>query len=696
MENKISYTARDFNDFKQEFINLTRKYYPNMMNDFQDASIGSWLMDLFAAISDNLSYHIDKTFQETTIGSAQESSSVKNLARSNGLRIPGRKGSITEIKITCEIPVNGDYDEGRNLQSPDWTYAPIIKKGTVVSSGQYKFEVMEDVNFADQFNSNGVSNRTITPKRNSNGLIELYTITKTTIVISGESKIYKKTISADEVVPFMEVTLPDVNVMNVESIIFKDSTDYKSDPTINEFMLDAEYSPANTTYGLRTPVWRYFEVSSLADQYRFGDVLDSNGQPVVEQYNTNYANGFSVQKVMKEDENHTLVPCQVICDGVTLTDADGNISDSGTTYANGDVHSLVKGEWKPLRQKFITEFTDKNYLKIIFGAGYDTDVIPSGATTFGKFLMSRMMNNDALGVLPNPDWTMYVLYRVGGGLETNVAQGAITNFSYLSVEINGADQTKVAAVKSSLRVTNTIPSMYGKDAPTTDEIKHLIKYNNGAQERCVTVKDYYARVMQMPPKYGCPFRIGVIEQNNKVVISVLGVDFNGKLTTDLPTVLTDNIENYLSEYRMINDYVEIRSGKIINLSFEVDFFVSKNYNASDVVKLVIQTIQDYMDINNHQMGEDIYISDLEKQISQLDGVINLIDLRVYNETGNGYSKTQSSQPRVVEAPCETSNENWSSNQLDLDASDGILYSDSDCMFEIKYPYKDIRIKVKIR
>lgn len=656
MEQKISYLAKDYHDYKNEFLNITKKYYPNMQSDFQDASIGSWFMDLIAAASDNLSSHIDKTFQETNIGSASEKSSILSLARSNGLKIPGRKASMTEVVFTCELPVNPAYsngEDGANLQSPGWDYAPIIKKGTMVSSGQYKFEVMEDIDFSKQFNSAGVSDRTILPKRNANGVIELYTITKTAIVLSGESKIYKKVISSNDIVPFMEVMLPDLNVMNIESIIFKDSTDYKSDPTINEFMIESEYMPAggNTAYGLKVPVWRYFEVDSLAEQYRFGDVLSSDGLPVIEKNNV---------------------------------------------YGLDEFPTIVKGEWKPLRQKFITEFTDKNYLKIIFGAGYNTDIIPSGATSFGKFIMSRIINNDALGVLPNPNWTMYVLYRVGGGAETNIAKGAINNISYLNVSIGGTDQTYIAAVKASIRVVNTIPSVSGKDAPSENEIKYLIKYNNSSQNRCVTVKDYYARIMQMPPKYGCPFRVGVIEQNNCIVMFLLGIDSKSKLTTQLPDQLVENIQRYLSQYRMINDYVVIRSGKIINLAFEVDIYVSKNYNVSDVVKLVIETIQEYMDINKHQMGEDIYISNLEKEISQLDGVLNLIDLRVYNKTDDGYSKTESTQPGVVEGPCETSNVALTSKQIDLDASDGILYSNSDTMFEIKYPSRDIKIKVKTR
>ena len=173
------------------------------------------------------------------------------------------------------------------------------------------------------------------------------------------------------------------------------------------------------------------------------------------------------------------------------------------------------------------------------------------------------------------------------------------------------DTTIIAAIRDSIRCENTTPSISGKDAPTVEEIKNMIKYNSSAQERCVTLKDYVNRIMMMPPRYGCPFRIGAIEENNKIMIYLLGIDNGGKLSSDIPTQLLKNIENYLSMYRTVNDFVEIKCGRVINVSFEVDIYVDKNYNASDVMVTVINKIKSYMDINNHELGEDIYISDIE-------------------------------------------------------------------------------------
>ena len=270
------------------------------------------------------------------------------------------------------------------------------------------------------------------------------------------------------------------------------------------------------------------------------------------------------------------------------------------------------------------------------------------------------------------------------------------------MSLSGANSSYVTEVKRSLSVTNTSPSVSGKDMPSVNEIKNLIKYNNGAQNRCVTVKDYHSRILQMPPKYGCPFRVGVSEENNKIMVYLLGLDANGKLTDVLPEVLCKNIMNYLSEYCMVNDFVEIKSGRIIDLQFEVDLFVDKNYNTSDVVSNVINTISNYMDINNRDMGGNVFVGDIEKEISKVDGVENLIELRVYNIYGNGYSQTRTTQQIMTYDDCARNSEDGDSGEeenrsrIDLKASDKTIYCENETMLEIKNEKTDIICRVKTR
>jgi hypothetical protein len=117
---------------------------------------------------------------------------------------------------------------------------------------------------------------------------------------------------------------------------------------------------------------------------------------------------------------------------------------------------------------------------------------------------------------------------------------------------------------------------------------------------------------------------------------------------------------------------------------------------SDVVALIISKVQDYFDINKRNMGDDLYVGDLKKEISKIDGVANLIEVRVYNETCAGYSSTQTNQELYTASDCNRPEEEKAPGRyrLDLEASDWIIYSDGDTMLEIKYPEKDIRVYPK--
>ena len=653
--NKISYLNRNFDDYREALVDYVKQYYPQIANDFNDASIGSWMVDLVAAVADNLSYYIDKTYNETNLDTAAQAASVYSIARSNGLKVPGPKGAMAEVEFSCVLPANGSDNSDSGLGAPDKRYYPVIKKGTKVASRAQVFEVMEDINFAEQFGSS----RKVIP--NGNGT---YKIVKTGVVTAGESKIYKQEISSSDVHPFMEIVIPDTEAMNVESIIFKEGANYKSDPTINEFMDSRE--SAMTADGVA--IYRYFEVNSLVEQYRWGDDTTIAGnqavpQPVSETYG------------WYDDISGKNVP---------------------TT-------TVVKGKWIPLTQKFITEFTDKGYIKIIFGSGErpgQSDSTYDADSDFAKYQISKMIRNDFLGVLPKAGWTMYVLYRAGGGAASNVAAGSINDIIYLNAEIgqgnyttSASERQKIADIRNSITVVNPNPSISGKDAPTPEEVKAMIKYNSAAQERCVTIKDYENRIAMMPPRYGSPYRVSAIEENNKIKLFMLGINYNGKLSAMLPEVLIENITNYLSMYRSINDFVVIEAGEVIHLGFNVEIFVDKNYNGGDVAYNVITAIRDYMDISKHQLGEDIFVGDIERVISSVDGVLNLIDLGVYNLYHEGTTNVGYSESRIAQGVTDVT---AGRARVLLTDTNYVLNSNVDSMFEINNPESDITVKMIVR
>lgn len=668
MEKKINYLARDFQSIKSELIKFSNQYYPELADDYNDSSVGSWFIDLMSAIGDDLSYHTDRMYQETNINSANMRSTVLNIARTNGLKVPGPKASMAEVRISCVLPV-----DSKNISLPDWRYAPIVARGAVVSAGNYNFEIQEDVDFGEQFNKDGFSNRTIVPSRNSNGNITGYTVSKTAIVMNGSSKVYKKVLSESDIYPFMEVVLPEQNVMNIESIIFKETSNYSNTPSIYEYYIDEEQYRISEE---SVKTYRFFECDSLADQWRFGTEMNIDNGVVKDIYNPEVYEDYS--------------------------DLPGNTNNSTSIFR------YYRGKWKPLTQKFITEYTDNGYMKIIFGSGIAYDEVPAGQTKYADYIASKIINNDMLGVLPKAGWTMYILYRVGGGISTNLGPGSINTLGMSSISFRtstGMTASQKGSVVTSMQVSNISTAIAGKDAPSTEEVKYLVKYNTGAQNRCVTVKDYKVRLMEMPPKYGAPFRNTVIESNNKIEMSLLGLDSLGKLDSALPQTLVENILEYMTHYKSINDYLEIKSGKIYNIGISADIFVDKNYTTSDVISNVITKIKEYFDVENHDMGDDIFIGDLQKEITLIDGVISVIEIRVYNIFYGSYSPDVSPLPTYVEGSgCNPSNRSTFQldgngaqfKELDLNAIDYVLYGDYNSMFEILNDNTDIQIRAKLR
>ncbi len=161
MSKKISYAVRDFAGLRQELVNLTREYYPDLIKNTNDASIFSVLLDLNAAVADNLHFHIDRVWQETILDFAQQRQSLYHIAKTYGLKIPGNRPSVALCDFTIQVPVRGDKEDTR--------YLGTIKTGAQVSGGGQVFETVDDIDFSNRFNSRGEPNRLKIPNFDGNG-----------------------------------------------------------------------------------------------------------------------------------------------------------------------------------------------------------------------------------------------------------------------------------------------------------------------------------------------------------------------------------------------------------------------------------------------------------------------------------------------------------------------------------------------
>jgi len=601
-EKKISYTARDFQSIRTELINFTRTYYPDLIQNFNDAGVFSVLMDLNAAVNDNLQFQIDRSIQETVLQFAQQKASIYNIARTYGLKIPGQRPSVALVDFSITVPAFGDKEDLR--------YCGILRRGSQVSGAGQPFETVYDIDFASPINAEGAPNRLKIPNFDSNGRLLNYTITKREVVVNGTTKVYKRVITPNDVKPYFELFLPEKNVLGITSVLLKDGTQYNTIPEPQEFL------------GLDN---RWYEVKALAED-----------------------------RVFIED------PTKV-----------------------SDQPGIKVGRYITTNTKFITEYTPQGYLKMTFGGGNVSaeEQLREFARTGNSFDLNKYSNNLALGAALKSNSTLFIQYRIGGGQGTNLGANVITQIGTVSFFVNGPSESVNRSVINTLSCNNVTAAIGGANAPTTEDVRQMVSFNFSAQNRATTINDYESLIRTMPSQFGAPAKVSITEENNKIKIKMLSYDVSGTLTDTISTTLKNNVANYLSNYRMINDYISIESANPIDLAVDVDVVLDASQNSGAIVSKIIDLVTTYFSPTTRQLGQNVNVSEIRRIIQNENGVVSISDMRFYNKVGGQYSSNQTSQKYL--------DPNTKQIQLVADT----IFAEPTQIYQIRYPNKDINVRV---
>lgn len=293
-----------------------------------------------------------------------------------------------------------------------------------------------------------------------------------------------------------------------------------------------------------------------------------------------------------------------------------------------------------------------------------------------------MSNNFSLGQTLKPNTTLFIQYRVGGGKNTNLGTNVITQVGTVDFSINGPSSTISSQVRNSLRVTNPVAAVGGADKPTLEEARNFVSFNFAAQKRAVTINDYHSLIRTMPGQFGAPSKVNITEEDNKIKIQMLSYDADGKLTPVVSNTLKQNVANYLSNYRMINDYIYIESAQVIDLKFQVQVVLDAVSNQGEVITNIVNTISTYMDTTAREMGQDVYVAELNSLIQNVAGVITVTSIDVFNMLGGQYSSAPVSQPYS----------NETTKQIGL--IDQTIFAQPNQMFQVRFPSKDILVSTK--
>lgn len=602
-EKKISYTARDFQGVRTELINFTRAYYPELVQNFNDAGIFSVMLDLNAAVTDNLNFQIDRSIQETVLQFAKQKNSIYNIARTYGLKIPGQRPSVALVDFTITVPAFGDREDLR--------YCGILRRGSQFNGAGQPFETVFDIDFSSPVNGEGSPNRLKIPNFDSTGRLLNYTIVKREVVVNGITKVFKRVITPNDSKPYLELFLPEKNVLGITSVLLKSGTQYSTIPQPQDFL----------TLGPE----RWYEVDALVQD-----------------------------RIFVED------PTKV-----------------------SDQPGIKVGKYITTSNKFISEYTSEGFCKLTFGGGNISaeEQLKEFARDGKGFDLSRYTNNFALGAALTPNTTLFIQYRIGGGLSSNVGINTINQVGSVSFSVNGPSESVNRNVINSLQCNNVTAAIGGANIPTIEDVRNMVSFNFAAQNRAVTVNDYNAIIRKMPSQFGAPAKVAITEENNKIKIKMLSYDTNGSLSNVVSNTLKQNVANYLSNYRMINDYISIEAADTIDLSTTIDVVLDNSQNQGAIISKVIQIVSEYFNPLVRQLGENVNISELRRLIQSENGIINVSDIQFFNQVGGQYSSSQTSMPysdpltRQIQATADT------------------LFATPTQMYQIRYPNKDINVRV---
>lgn len=617
IKKQIKYVNRDFGGFRSELINFTKNYFPDTYNDFNESSPGMMFMELASAVGDILSFYTDVQLRESILLTVEENINLYNIAHSLGYKPKFITPSSVDVDVFQLVP---SKNSGENTL-PDFRYALQADPNAILSTQDgVQFRTLDSVDFS--FSSSLDPTEITVYSLDSSGEVEYFLLKKTVKAVSGVINTANFVFSDPK--PYDKIVLPENNVLEIVDIYDEDGD-------------------------------RWYETPYLAQ-----DIL-----PIT-------------------------VP--------NLPYNDAHLAKYRTT-------APYLMQFKQTERRFVTRLREDNLTEIQFGSGisaeYDEEIIPNPFNVgFGLDYFERVVDlsidpknflyTKTYGKAPG-NTTLTIRYTTGGGVEDNVGANAITNVTSINITtpVGNLDPTTFNSVLDSFAVNNPHPARGGLSRRNIEDVRRDALANFATQNRAVTKDDYIVRCYAMPAKYGAIAKV-CVELDDQIIddnidnrernyfginLYVLGYDEN-KNFTPINDAVRFNLLNYLKQYRIMTDSVNIKDAFIINIGIDFEIIVDETYNSNEVLLRCIDMLKKYFDNEKMGIGKPIFKNTVLKEISLVEGVLSVTSLEIFNlyDTSKGYS----------------------GNVYNIEAATkrNIIYTSLDqSIFEIKYPNKDIRGRV---
>lgn len=615
---KVQYVHRDFAESRLALVNFLKTYFPEQVNDFSESSPQMGLIEAIAYISDALNFQTDVTLMESLLFHAEERVNLMNLAQSLGYKPRTTVPASVDLEIFQLLPAVGS---GNNTK-PDWRYGLFIQPNMQVSTsdsnaiGFYTKDSI-DFRFSSSFDPTTVTAYSVLP----DGTIEYYLAKKSVKAVSGQIK--TRTFDFTEPKQYDKIVIPETNITEIINITDSDNNNWT----------EVQYLAQDT---IPVPIRNVPYNDQVLSQFR-------NSVPYILAY--------------KQTEN-----------------------------------------------RFVTRLRRDDFLEIQFGGGMsseaDEEIVPNpmnvgiGLKYFERFedISIDPMNflyTKTYGSTPQ-NTTLTIQYAISDGINENVKSNTITRIvsSSISNPIDNIDSVIYQTIVDSLVVNNPRAAFGGQNRKPLEHLRQEAMANFAAQNRAVTVEDYILRCYAMPAKYGSIAKV-FVENDTQLAnwddtrvpnpmsmnLYLLSYDANRNFVT-CNVAIKENLRNYLRQYRMLTDAIQIKDAFIVNISIQVTVIASPSENSNEVSLRVLSRLIELMANDKRQINEPLILSNLRSELDSIKGVQTIEEIEVINL----FDQTLGYSPVVYDVKTATRS--------------GVVYPSIDPMiFEVKYPKTDLKVRI---
>ena len=258
-----------------------------------------------------------------------------------------------------------------------------------------------------------------------------------------------------------------------------------------------------------------------------------------------------------------------------------------------------------------------------------------------SFDPTQLLSTDKLGIAPY-NTILSVVYKLNSFRGSTAAANSISTvgsatFSFLNE--SSLDSNTISTVENSLEVNNEEALTSTHQDITVEEIKQRAKAYYATQNRAVTKQDYESLIYNMPAKFGAIKRANIISDpsgtNRRMALYVVSEDADGNLATT-NQVVKNNIRNWLTRYKIMNDVVDIFDAKVVNFGVKFEVIVDRRYDNNVVLYACIKKIQDYF-AETFYIGEPLYTMRIYDLLHDVDGVADATKVTFNNKVNGLYS-----------------------------------------------------------